>query len=108
MHLEKRDTILEQKWKEKVKHQESGKVPDSHDSVEEEPDMVFQEGEVVWYDASGEEPHLVRISEVEFELYILVDVKADEEFCSFPENLKHFDSKPSSALFGKPKSQEEY
>jgi hypothetical protein len=49
--------------------------------------MAFHEREVVWFDASGEEPCLARIYEVDFELYILVDVKPDEEFHS---PLPHF------------------
>jgi hypothetical protein len=42
--------------------------------------MIYQKGEVVWYEASDEEPRLARISEVDFELYILVDVKTEEKF----------------------------
>jgi hypothetical protein len=46
--------------------------------------MIHHKREVVWCEASGEEQRLARISEVDFELYILVDVKTDEEFRSFP------------------------
>jgi hypothetical protein len=70
--------ILEHQWREKMKLQGAGRAPASQDSLEEEPVMVFQEGEVVHHDASGEEPRLAQISEVDFELYTLADVKTDE------------------------------
>jgi hypothetical protein len=35
---------------------------------------------------------------VDVELYILVYDKTEEKFCSFPESLKHFDSKPPATI----------
>jgi hypothetical protein len=69
--------------------------------------MIFQEGDIVWYETSGEEALLACITEVDFELYILVDVRTDEEFCSFPDNLKPFDFKPPAEPSGKHETQED-
>jgi hypothetical protein len=47
------DEILKQQWKGKLKLKEVVLVPNSQDSVEEDPDMIFQEGYVVWHERSG-------------------------------------------------------
>jgi hypothetical protein len=86
-----------------MKLQEAGLV--SQDSVEDYPDMIFQEGDAVWHETSGEEAHLARITEVDFELCILVDMMTGEEFLSVPDNLKAFESKPPAAPSGKHKVQ---
>jgi hypothetical protein len=75
-----------------LKLQEAGLVPNSQDCVEGYPAMIFQEGDFVWHETSGEEASLAHITEVDFELYILVDVRTDEQFCFSPDNLKPFDS----------------
>jgi hypothetical protein len=87
--------------------QEAKQVPNSQDGVEEDLDMILQEGGVVWHEAYGEEVRFACITKVDFELCLLVDVKTDEELRCFPFNLKLFDSKPSSSPSGKDKSQED-
>jgi hypothetical protein len=62
-HLKKiTDDILEQQWQEKLKLQDAKQVPDPHASMKGDPAMIYQKGEVVWYEASDEEPRLARIS----------------------------------------------
>jgi hypothetical protein len=81
-------------------------VTNSQYNEDEYYDMIFQEGaDVVWYESSGEEAHLACI--VDFELYVLADVRKDEHFLSFPEILKPFDSKSPAASSGKNKTQED-
>jgi hypothetical protein len=85
----------------------AGLVPNSQDSGDDDPDMIFVEGDIIWYDTSGEEAHLTCITELYFKLHILVDVRTDEDVRSFPDNLKPFDSKPPAASSGKHKTQED-
>jgi hypothetical protein len=43
-------------------------VPDPDASMRGDPAVIYKKGEVLWYAASGEEPRLTRISQVDFEL----------------------------------------